>query len=399
MLKNWIAYYLTLLASLVFALLYPGRTSSAFFYALLLMPLASLGLSALLLTGFRYVQQIDAMAAAKGDTVTYRITAGNRSLMMLPYVELFFYSADSALGRDFTSRKMAVLPHGKSNVTIQVACKYKGLYEVGIKQIKFKDYLGLFTFHQSMGKLGDLVVYPRIVPVEAFPVMAGYTGESHASAGNSQERTDTVSDIRKYVNGDRLRSIHWKLSAKKDELMVKNFEQASGSCAELIIDASAIGSGMRGIEQEERLVECAVALSYYFARNSVSASLHFYCGGLVRQRLNGINDFRLAYRMLSEASFCPGAELPDIAGLVLDEGPARKTVAVVSAGLSADTAGQLQRLASAGFHVAVIHAAPDSEERTDETAQLIQTIKDAGMLYWAVGPGEDIGMALARRAV
>jgi uncharacterized protein (DUF58 family) len=363
---------------------------------LLLMPLISLGLAAFLLSGFRYEQNVDMLAASKGDTVKYRLTAGNRGIMLLPYVEVSFYGADSLFRNEFAARKLAIPPRCRARVDVSLPCRYKGAYEIGIKQVVFKDFLGLFTFRQNVEKMGDLVVFPRIVELQSFPVMAGYAGEPGEAAGRGHDRTENISDIRKYASGDRLRSIHWKLSAKKEELMVKNFEQAAGTSVTLLLDASGTAEGMDALEQEDRLIECAVALLYHCARHSVPAELHFMGDRLIRQRVAGMNDFELAFRMLSEAAFRKEDGLPGIAGLVLDEGSARKTVAFVTASLTDEAAGQLLALISGGYDIVVVHAPPSG--KTDDDS-LINSLRGAGVRYLAVPPETGIGDAMARGAV
>ncbi len=398
MLRRWVAYYLFLLLSLVFALLYPGRTSSAFFYAMLIMPLLSLGLSSLLLTGFRFEQRVSAYAASKGETVKYSLVAGNRGIMMLPYVELRFFGSGFVYKNEFAARRLAIAPRSRARVEIALPCKYKGAYELGVRQIVFKDFLGLFTFRQNVQKLGDLVVYPRIVELQSFPVMAGYVGEPGEAAGRGHDRTENISDIRKYASGDRLRAIHWKLSAKKEELMVKNFEQATGASVELIIDATGEGAGLEALELEDRLVECAVALIYHFTKRSIPVELHFMGDTLVRQRVATLNDFELAFRMLAEAKFRKENGIPGIAGLVLDEGKARKTVAFVTASLTENAAGQLNMLLANGFDVIVVHALPNEFSRA-QAEKLAGALRESGARYIAVDKDVEIGVSLARGAV
>jgi hypothetical protein len=402
MLRRWVAYYLILLASLVFALMYPGRVSSAFFYALLLLPLASLLISSLLLIGFSYKQNVDRLAATKGETVTFRLTLRNKSPLMLPFIEASFYGAGSFFAKDFGMKRLAALPMKRTSISIKLDCRYKGIYEIGVKQIKLSDYLGLFTFRQGEALLGTLTVYPRIVPIECFPAVAGYPGESLGPAGRSHDSTENVSDIRKYVSGDRLRAVHWKLSAKKEELMVRSFEQTTGLAVDLVLDASGISEDpAEGIPAEDRFVECAVSLAHHFATNSIPAVLYYYSGRLVKHRLNNISDFQLAYKMLSEAVFSREPCLMDIAGLVLDEGVKRKTVAVVTAALTEGLACQALRLKLSGFNMIVVQVPSGKEEKADEgeLERLRALLLDSGVSLYVLGADDDIGTALARRAV
>lgn len=401
MLKRWIIYYLLLLASLVFALMYPGRVSSAFFYALLLLPLASLAFSSLLLIGFSYKQSIDRLTATKGETVTFRLTLWNRSPLLLPFVEASFYGTGSFFKKDFGVKRLAAPARRMTSVAIKLDCKYKGVYEIGVRQVRLSDYLGLFTFRQGEALLGTLTVYPRIVPIDSFPAALGCPGESLASAGRSLDSTENVSDIRKYQSGDRLRAVHWKLSAKKEELMVRNFEQSSGLRVDLILDASGISPDPdEGIPAEDRFVECAVSLAYHFAANSIPAVLYYYGAGLVKQRLGNMGDFQLAYRMLSEAAFSREPGLMDAAGVALDDGVKRKTVTVLTACLTEALASQALRLRASGLNMIVIQVPSGRREDAGEAGaeKLRASLLDAGISLYGVGEEENISAALARRA-
>jgi len=401
MLKNWIAYYFFLLASLAFALLYPGRASSALFYFTLALPPLSLCLLALMLRGFKYTQSVDRLAAAKGETVRYRLTARNHGILMLPYVELSFYSGAISMN-DFPAVALAVPPLGVRTLEIAFACKYKGVCDIGVRQIKIRDFLGLFSFKQEVGNLGTLLVYPRIVPIESFPLAFGYDGDARVSGRRSRESAETVSEIRKYASGDRLRSIHWKLSAKREELMVKNYEQTSGAVAEIVLDACCAGrAGEDALILEDKLAECAVALAYHFASLSIPATLHYKMSSLVKQKLSSMGDFQLAYRMLSETSFASADTLKNIAELVLSDGVGRKAVVIVSGGLTLALCAEAMKLSSSGCMVAVVLADEeqgkphDGAAGEDDKVQLLSS----GVLFYSVGADEDIGTALMRKAI
>jgi hypothetical protein len=403
MLKNWITYYIFLLASLAFALLYPGRTSSAFFYALLLLPPVSLALFALMLHGFKYTQTVDRLTAAKGETVQYRLTVRNRSLLLLPWVEVTFHGSDAVYRKEFSAARLTVPPRGSRDIGIEIPCKYKGVCDIGIKQVKLRDLLGFFTFRQEIGKLGTLVIYPRIVPLESFPVAMGYDGDARASDRRSRDNAETISEIRKYVSGDRLRSIHWKLSAKREELMVKNFEQTSGAVAELILDASCEGRGGEdALILEDKLVECAVSLAYHFASLSIPTTLHYRADAFVKNKLSGMGDFQLAYRMLSETQFGGVPPLKDAANLAMSDGVGRKTVVIIASSLNEGLYGDALKLKASGC-MACIVAVEDGKgcgpKGAAVSGELRKVLADDGIALYVVGIGGDLGRALTEKAV
>jgi hypothetical protein len=396
MLKNWVTYYIFLLASLAFALLYPGRASSAIFYVLLLLPPASLAFLALMLAGLRYEQRVDRFSAVKGDAVHYRLTVLNRGLLMLPYVEVSFYGGDSIHRNELAPARVSVPPRGRCALDITLTCRYKGAYELGLRQLRIKDFLGLFSFRQDMEKLGTLVVYPRIVPIESFLVTAGYEGDARAADRLNLENAETVSEIRKYASGDRLRSIHWKLTAKREELMVKNFEKISGAATELMLDAELGGrKGEDALALEDKLVECAVSLAHHFASRSIPSTLHYSAGALVKCRMNGMGDFQPVYTLLSETSFALSCSLPDIAAMALEDGVRHKTVVIVSADLTERLCGEALKLRDSGCFVALV-SVEDGKSAGDESLRAGESLLKAGVPRYCIGLGADIGEALAR---
>jgi uncharacterized protein (DUF58 family) len=398
MLRNWIAYYLLLMASLAFALLYPGRASSALFYALLFLPPASLITLAVLLKEFRYEQSVGSLAAIKGETVSYKLKVKNRGILFLPCIEIAFLAGGTIYEYDFAARKLALPPRSETTLDISLICKYKGICEIGVRQIRLRDFLGLFSFRQEVGSLGTLAISPRIIPIIGFPVVAGGESEESTAGARRGENAETVSDIRNYISGDRLRSIHWKLSAKREELMVKNFERTSGASVELMLDTSfSVRGREEGLALEDKLVECAVALAHHLAVRTIPFTLWYCVDSIVRLRQNSIRDFNMAYRMLSETAFCGSAPLQDIAALAMSDGVRKKTVVIVSAGILPSLYVETLKLKDCGCIVAVI-CVDDGSAGAQVPGETRESLRRAGVLLYRVGIGESIDAALMQRA-
>ena len=376
-----------LLASLVFALLFPGGVSSAFFFAAASVPVVSLLTALVLQAGFRYEQRLDCSSATKGETVTYRLKVINKSPLLLHSIAVAFHSTGTVFARELCGRSLSAPPLSAAVHEILLPCKCRGAYDIGVSEIRLSDYLGLFSLRQHVKPLAVLTVYPRIVTIPTFPVLTGAEGEPGMHGTRGSENTESISDIRKYASGDRLRSIHWKLSAKKEELMVKNYEQASGADADLILDASGcIGSKEERAASEDRLVECAISLIWHFVTRSIPATV-WHCGKQPeRHAVKNSGDFRGIYQILSETGFEEPC-LPELSTIIRTTG--RKTVVAVTIQLGEELCTLLVKAKSAGCLPVLVHVLPE-ESCTQPGGELRALLLQSGVTVLAYHPDQGL---------
>ena len=120
------------------------------------------------------------------------------------------------------------------SLTFPVRAMLPGLVTVRVEHILIKDMLGLCTLKKKMQSSATLTVLPREGERFSYDRTAIEVGmlESEESSKRGNDFSD-VQEIREYIPGDKLMSIHWKLSAKRDILMVK--DRVSMSDQQLVI--------------------------------------------------------------------------------------------------------------------------------------------------------------------
>ena len=109
-----------------------------------------------------------------------------------------------------------------------------GVIEVKVNGIKIKDTMGFFALKKNTDSYCELVVMPIKLnqDIDNLPGLEQGMLESEESTKKGNDFSD-VQEIREYIPGDKLMSIHWKLSAKRDILMVK--DRVSMSDKQLVI--------------------------------------------------------------------------------------------------------------------------------------------------------------------
>ncbi|WP_330273280.1 DUF58 domain-containing protein [Lentzea sp. NBC_00516] len=97
----------------------------------------------------------------------------------------------------------------------------RGVQQVGPLMARITDPFGLAEFDRELAGRSRLVVVPRVVRLSGLPggsgMGAGDDGSVRLRAGQGED--DAI--VRQYRQGDDLRKVHWRSTARRDELMVR----------------------------------------------------------------------------------------------------------------------------------------------------------------------------------
>mgnify|MGYP003246729246 FL=1 len=122
-------------------------------------------------------------------------------------------------------------------VDYQIAQSYVGALEVKADRICVTDWLGFVRIKSKCNSVKEYKVFPSgTVDVEAdMTAVSQGMNEAEESRKKGHDFSEVV-DVREYQPGDKLQNIHWKLSAKKDVLMVKDRESMSSSQLMILVE-------------------------------------------------------------------------------------------------------------------------------------------------------------------
>lgn len=101
----------------------------------------------------------------------------------------------------------------------------RGWFTLGPTQIETGDIFGLFLFKKVTASEARLLVIPYTVNIQQFPAPFGILPGGRALRQKTLEVTPYAAGVREYVPGDPLKRIHWPSSARKQKLIVKEFEK------------------------------------------------------------------------------------------------------------------------------------------------------------------------------
>jgi uncharacterized protein (DUF58 family) len=112
----------------------------------------------------------------------------------------------------------------------------RGSFLLGPTRVTSGDPFGLFSKQMVIPGEKTLIVLPFLVRLDHFPGPPGRLPGGRALRKKSLEVTPYAAGVREYVPGDPLSRIHWRTTARKDKLMVKEFEQDPHSDVWIMLD-------------------------------------------------------------------------------------------------------------------------------------------------------------------
>lgn len=223
--KHRIWYGVILVTALVIYLTANSGTALMALGALVLIPILSVGIQGLVMHSLTINCEIKASCRVKQSlpvTCTIRKIAGVPAGEM----ELVLEQKNVLYGE----QKMQVLslqPAGKRELIFEYRMPMTACGSMRIRALTLRcyDVLGLFCWKKKLDKEIDVLVYPVQLQLEtqlSRRPETRMTGEMYDQNRKGQDVSEVV-ELRDYIPGDSLGRIHWKLSEKAENLIVREF--------------------------------------------------------------------------------------------------------------------------------------------------------------------------------
>jgi uncharacterized protein (DUF58 family) len=130
-----------------------------------------------------------------------------------------------------------VLPQRSVDVDYTVRSQLRGRYRIGPLTVRLTDPFGLCELTRSFTAADMLVVTPQVVPLPDIRLGGDWAGAGESRARSVATSGEDDAATREYRQGDDLRRIHWRSTARRGELMVRREEQPWQSRAVLMLDS------------------------------------------------------------------------------------------------------------------------------------------------------------------
>lgn len=356
-----------------------------------------------------------------GRPLEERFTIRNTSIFPKLWVEV---RDNSTLPSHFASKVVNGLG-SRSGFTwrVNTICQQRGRYRLGPVEISSSDPFGLFPVKRDLTPTTNVVVYPLTVDIHQFALPIGVLPGGDALRRRTHYVTTNAAGVREYAPGDSFSRIHWPSTARRERLIVKEFELDPLADIWLVADMAIfshvsagekraseppgpgeIPSWLRWQEEEYRLpdtseeytVTIVASLAEFFLRRDRAVGLLAY--GQSHEIIQPDRGERQINRVLETLAVLRAegqVAIEDVMDAESQVFPRGTTVIVVTPTTQETWAATARQLARRGLRVVTILVDPASFGGRRSAAPLARVLQAANIITYLVSCGDNLTVTLS----
>ena len=400
MLKRRIGFFL-LMGLALFMLLYSGSEIYLWVILFQLFVLFAGALSIVLTyICLSFVQTLEPETAVSGERVLMHIEVHNEFAVPFCHLVLRVGTVRSAFDGEARRYYASVSPFSRERADVEIACPYRGVYDVGVLEVEATDIFGLLKWRRRIEKIRaeekkTLLVYPRCPELGRGSQIRREDEGSMEDPFSRAAELSSVAEIRDFREGDPLKRIHWKLSARQQKLLVKEFEGTVAAESVIVLDCTEHGlKGEAAAQLEDTMTETAAAFAKRFCDDF--RALHLVTYSDERREVSGgtPGDFQAIYTHLAKVPFGGSTSIASAIALESETaGGTLESLVLITGEPSDELFERLCALAVGGCQITLILCLAE-EDYPERLIRMLSEFKNRGITAAAILPGDDIAIRM-----
>ena len=170
----------------------------------------------------------------RGEDLIFTLRMRHKGLIPIAPILLEVSDSSGSLDREIRLKNM---PRRVQSLRLPIHASHVGVYPVGLRACVVEDLLGIVSKRVVLSDTSfSLTVLPRTFSTEPLVLSPGDPGSEIMA--RATEDLNAPSDVRSYQPGDAMKKIHWKLSLRKGELIVRKFDEPILQDVLILMDCS-----------------------------------------------------------------------------------------------------------------------------------------------------------------
>lgn len=331
----------------------------------------------------------------KNEFFNTKIVIKNRGPFIYPAFSLDFIKDDLIISND-QYFFYTLLPFKNMSICMQQRGLFRGKYKVGINSVSGFDFFGIMKITKKNTSPIFITIYPKVIVLDKFDEKGSIAQEIQGKLSSNIDDNGELADIREYRDSDNIRRVHWKLSARTENFMVKNSYKVLGRESEIILDLSYSDRECTIIERawrEDRLIETILSVCKYMDVRRLNFDLMYntnnYCEEISSSEPNS---FERVYNFFAEARF----NIPFNANSIIDKLNQKRlnvlNVYLFTMNLSGQIKECAEMLVHLGHRVTIIYIV--GADGFIPSTGIEDSYRMLGVNYYSIKPEDDIKLIL-----
>lgn len=306
---------------------------------------------------------------------------------------------------------------GRQSWNIQTQCLVRGEFKLGPITLISGDPFGLFTAPRVIPASSRIIVYPETFDIPKFELPIGNTSGGEAQRRRTHYITTNAAGVRDYVAGDSFNRIHWKSTARKNRLIVKEFEIDPLVDIWLFVDFSAESLVEPYVERrgqfgpivprfpgvppstEEYAVVVAASLAQYFIRRERAVGFAAYTPKReIHEPERGNRQMTHIFESLAVARSRSNYSLSQMLSLETPYFTRGTTLIVITSSLDTNWIAEAQVLSRRGIKPLAIFIDPYTFGGSSQSDKIKGQLQLSSVPSIIINNGDDLVSALSSKA-
>ncbi|MBN1318621.1 MAG: DUF58 domain-containing protein [Anaerolineales bacterium] len=361
----------------------------------------------------RLIRTTRARRAQVGRTMEERFSVQNSS--PIPKLWLEITDKSDLPGHMASHVIKSMRSKGRYQWRVNTLCMKRGQYTLGPISLTTGDPFGLFTRQREIPATTQVVIYPMTIDIPIFALPVGILPGGDALRQRTHYVTPNAAGVREYAPGDSFNRIHWPSSARRDRLIVKEFELDPLADIWIFPDLhKSVQASDKNVEEfdsnyfqqflwqpdfkfeltpntEEYVVTIAASLAQYFLRKNRAVGMITYAQE--REVIQADRGERQLNKILERLAIVRAlGEIPinHVIFAELDQIPRGTTTILITPAATLPIVSMIQRLERRGVRVIVVLIDPSGFGGRHSATSIAAMIRMSGTPTYVVNRGDSL---------
>jgi hypothetical protein len=290
-------------------------------------------------------------------------------------------------------KNISIQPFSNRVFNYEHVYKYRGCFELGVSRVAIQDFLGIFKLVRRNKRPLMVTVYPRIITIDSTVLNTQYLPDQMLNHGGMYEDVSVIEEVNKYNYGDSLKKVHWKLTAKVNELMVKKYQSSAAVSALFIVDLKRNPfTAENNAVIEDKQIEVVVAVLRCCLYNGAAVRLVYQDEEIRNAECNTFLDFENAYQTFAKIKFNQQASLKDIIDSQMSHSINKPDILLSTSNVDYEVYETLGRAKSVGYDISFIYISTEevTAVKNPEVEQILSALLELGIKVYSINLSDDI---------